>query len=300
MSDVDDLNRKFGDGSVRFEAGNGGLTRVVIATPQAAGELYLHGAHVTHFHPRAQSEPVLFMASKSFFEPGKPIRGGVPVIFPWFGPRDGDKNAMHGVVRTRPWEVRNIERLGDDVRIILNFASNAETRAIWNNDFELTCAVTVGTSLAIELTLRNTSRQAFTFEDALHTYYRVGDVRRAETRGLTGATYIDKLATPEPRVDPSDPLVLTGSTDRVYLNTAGTCTIEDPVLRRRIVIEREGSNSTVVWNAWSDKIGGFVDMSPEDWPKYLCIETCNVRDNAIRLAPGESHTMTARISVENL
>jgi len=97
---IQELNQRFGSGgAVRFEAGQGGLTRAVISTLAAEAHIYLHGAHVTHYQPRG-GEPVLFVSSKSFFEDGKPIRGGVPVLFPWFGGLNGDRTKMHGFVRT--------------------------------------------------------------------------------------------------------------------------------------------------------------------------------------------------------
>src|SRR5437660_706611 len=105
MKWIDELNAEFGaKGAVRFEAGRGGLTRAVVTTDAATAEIYLHGAHVTQFQPRGQG-PVLFVSEKSFFEAGRPIRGGVPVIFPWFGPLDGDRAKMHGFVRLVEWEL---------------------------------------------------------------------------------------------------------------------------------------------------------------------------------------------------
>src|SRR5690606_20141531 len=83
-----ELQSRFPD--VRFDQGNGGLTRIVVDTDEAEAHVYLHGAHVTHYQPRGgrqQQSPVLMLSNRSHFQTGKPIRGGVPVIFPWFGPR---------------------------------------------------------------------------------------------------------------------------------------------------------------------------------------------------------------------
>src|SRR5271165_4166927 len=80
------------------------LESVVISTAAAEGEIYLQGAHVARWTPRGERS-VLFLSSKSAFEPGKAIRGGVPVIFPWFGPRsDGKPGPAHGLARTALWE----------------------------------------------------------------------------------------------------------------------------------------------------------------------------------------------------
>ena len=91
--------------AVRFEAGPGGLTRAVVELPAAKAIVYVYGAHVAEYQPAGQ-KPVLFMSEKSIYEHGKPLRGGVPIIFPWFGPRGGQAGApLHGFVRTRDWTV---------------------------------------------------------------------------------------------------------------------------------------------------------------------------------------------------
>src|SRR5688572_24511152 len=104
MTQIDQLNSKFStDDAVRFEPGHGNLPRAVITSPTASAHIYLHGAHLTHFQLNNQP-PLLFTSSRSFYQPDKPIRGGVPVIFPWFGkgPAD-DRMPMHGLVRVMPW-----------------------------------------------------------------------------------------------------------------------------------------------------------------------------------------------------
>ena len=275
------------------------LEPMTFNSPSGEVKFYRHGAHVAHYQPRGH-EPVLFVSARSFYEFGKPIRGGIPVVFPWFGPRDGDKTAMHGVARTRAWDIANTERVGEAMKTTLRLASSRETRAIWDHDFDLTLAVTVGEALTMEMTVRNTSASDFTFEEALHTYYTVGDVRRVSLHGLTGATYIDKTVSPEAQVDRAHPLTFDGPIDRVYSGTAATCVIEDPLMQRRIVIEKQNANSTIVWNPWADRIGGFVDLAAEEWTKFLCVESGNVRRDAVRLAAGQSHTMTLRISTAKL
>ncbi len=299
MQTIEELNRKFAiDNAATFEPGHGGLPKLVIKTSAGEGHIYLHGAHISHFQPAGQS-PVIFLSSKSFFEPGKAIRGGVPVIFPWFGPREGDKNAMHGVVRTRTWTVEEISKAGDAIKAVFSIASSNETKAIWNHGQPAAFAVTVGSTLTMELQAKNTSAGEFKFEEALHTYYSVGDVRQISIAGLTGTTYVDKNNFgPQKQSDTENPMRFKGPTDRVYLNQTATCTIADPLLKRRIIVAKENSHSMVVWNPWSDKIVGFADMSPEDWPKFCCVESCNVWDHAITLKPGESHIHKSTIRTE--
>src|SRR6188472_2029775 len=116
-----DLQRRFGvPGVVTIDEGRSALPRVVVTSELASAEIYLHGAHLTAFQPRG-ARPVLFMSEKSHFDPAKPIRGGVPVIFPWFGPRAGSPDSpMHGFARIRPWELESCAPQADgSVRVAL-------------------------------------------------------------------------------------------------------------------------------------------------------------------------------------
>ena len=298
MPPIDELNQKFAIKDIaRFEAGGGGLPRLTITAPAIQGQMYLHGAHVTHFQPRGQ-KPVLFMSAKTAYEDGKPIRGGVPVIFPWFGPNEAQPNHMHGFVRTRSWSVEEVKQAGEHVRVVMATKSDAATRQLWPNDFEIRHIVTFGPSLEMVLQVRNTSPNAFKFEEALHTYFALGDVRRSTVEGLGGVEFIDKVQGGERFKQPEAILKMTGQTDRVYVNTKSTCVVDDPAGERKIRIAKDNSNSTVVWNPWDEKIKTMADLDPADWTRYMCVETCNVRDGALELPAGETHRMSATISVQ--
>src|SRR5579859_3068882 len=164
--------------TVRIEAGQGGLQRVIVKTPLADAEIYLHGAHVTHFQPRGQ-KPVVFMSGKSLFESGKAIRGGVPICFPWFGAReDGREGPAHGFARLQEWEPISAKDTPSGVtEVILRLTSDAVTRRLWDGDFEVNYTVKVGSSLGLELRVRNTSNKPMQFEEALHSYLAVSDVK---------------------------------------------------------------------------------------------------------------------------
>lgn len=279
----------------RIEPGAGGLSRIVITGPAADAHIYLHGAHVTHFQPKG-SEPVLFMSGKSLFAPGKAIRGGVPVIFPWFGPRAGDPSApAHGFARTAEWELLDATKDANDVVARLRLRSSDATRKWLPNDFELIYSVRVGASLELSLEVRNTSSAAFTFEEALHTYLAVGDVRTVEIEGLGGKTFIDKTAAQQ-RKTQQGAIRIESETDRVYLDTPDTVTAFDPAMGRRLSVAKTGSRTTVVWNPWIDKARAMADFGDDEWPRMLCIETANAADNAVTLAAGQSHRMTTAIN----
>jgi glucose-6-phosphate 1-epimerase len=244
---------------------------------------------------------VLFLSAKSFFEPGKPIRGGIPVIFPWFGPREGDASMMHGFVRTRAWEVESVRQSDDGaVQIILSTRSTNETHDLWPHDFAARLTVTVGRKLEMALEIANPTSQAFTFEDALHTYYAVSDIRQVSLHGLKGASYLDKNQGMARVTEKQEIIQPAGAMDRVYIDTVSRCTIADKLWNRRIMIEKEQSRSTVVWNPWQENMAKFADLAADEWTRFFCVETCNARDNKVTLPPGASHTMRLSISSERL
>jgi D-hexose-6-phosphate mutarotase len=270
-----------------------------VSVPAAEAHVYLHGAHVTHHRPTGRS-PLLFLSARSRYAAGTAIRGGVPVIFPWFGARAGHPEAPdHGFARTAEWTVESATR-GDDgaVTLTLGLEPDEHTRAMWPHDFRLRHRVVIGAHLELLLEVENRSRAPFTFEEALHTYLHVGDVRTASIVGLEGLTYIDKTDGMRRKPSGSGPLRLHGTTDRVFLDATATCTVSDPALGRRLVVEKRGSSTTVVWNPWSDRAHTMADLGADEWPSMLCVEAANAADNARRLDAGERHAMSVVIREE--
>jgi glucose-6-phosphate 1-epimerase len=277
--------------ALRFETTEGTLVCGIVSTPLTDAEFYLQGAHVTHWAPKGHA-PVLFMSSKSLFAPGKAIRGGIPIVFPWFGPRPGDEpGPSHGFARTSLWTVQGA-RLTDtgEVEVMLALesgeAANARLRILF------------GVSLRLELQVRNDSRVPFLYEEAFHSYFAIADIAEVSVTGLEETTYIDKTDGGAHKLQHAEPVRCNKETDRVHLNTGATCVVHDPIANRRIVVEKSGSNSTVVWNPWSEKAAGMPDMGTGEWRRMICVESGNAADNAITLAPGTSHVLTTSIRVD--
>jgi D-hexose-6-phosphate mutarotase len=298
MSNVSELNAKFGvPGVVTIDEGKGGLTRIRVTAPAGDAEMYLHGAHVTHFQPHGH-KPVLFMSAESLFDSAKAIRGGVPIIFPWFGQNANDPKApQHGFARTAPWSIRDIRANGHGVVVALALASSESTRKSWPYEFEASFTVSVGKALEMTMEVVNRSTREIFFEEALHTYLAVGDIKRATLDGLAGRTFIDKVENKARKTQPPGAFTLTGETDRVYLNTPDTVTVDDAANGRKLVVSKTGSASTVVWNPWVDKAKAMADFGDDEWPHMLCIETANAADNVQTLAPGAKHLLTATVAV---
>lgn len=284
---------------VVVETGNGGMPRARVSGARADAEVYLHGGHVTHWQPHG-AEPVLFLSRRAAYAPGKAIRGGVPLIFPWFGAHATDRQApMHGVARARPWRLLT-SGPGADGAVVLELAleDDEATRRLWPAAFALRYRVTVGDVLHLALEVTNTSPAPFTFEAALHTYLAVGDVEAVAVTGLEHTTYLDKVDAFTRKRHGAEPLRLTGETDRVFLGTPARCTVDDRALGRRLVVDKAGSATTVVWNPWATRTRDIADLGADDWRRLLCVETANAADDAVTLAAGGRHVMSATIRVE--
>jgi len=300
MNALNELNAQFGlDGAVRFEDGPGGLTRARIASGGATAEIYLHGAHVAAWQLAGAEHPVLFLSDKSQFTEGKAIRGGVPLVFPWFADRQGGlPGGMHGFARTLPWEVAAAERRAEGVALSLKLLPNQTTRDLGFDHFVLVYEVIVGEKLTLALEVENVGDSPLTFEEALHAYYSVSDVRQIEVSGVGDTDYLDRADGAKRKHLPAGALRFAGETDQLHLNTQSPVTISDPEWRRRIVIEKRGSKSTVVWNPWQVKASGLADLGADAWPHMVCVEPANAAENAVTVAPGAVQTMGIVVRVE--
>jgi glucose-6-phosphate 1-epimerase len=274
---------------VEFVDTENGLVKAVVSLGGMTGEIFLQGAQVTAWQP-ARHAPVIFTSPSAVFAPGKAIRGGIPVIFPWFGPHPADPKApQHGLVRAAPWTLDSVEHAADAVTLTLSHSLDG---------FALIYRVAFGKELLIELAVHNTASGAAEFEEALHTYFVVSDVERVALAGLEGAAFIDKTANMQRRPPASAALSLAKETDSVYLDTPATLTLRDPGLGRRIVIAKSGAASTIVWNPWPEKAAAMADLGGDNWRPMICVETGNVADNRVTLGPGAEHRMTTRLTVD--
>lgn len=295
--EIDELNRRFAiDGIAAITAGQGGLPKVRITCFEAEADIYLHGAQVTSWHP-SEAEEVIFLSEHSRFEDGKAIRGGIPICFPWFRAKNDDPNApAHGFVRTKAWRLDSIEQDPGSVTATLSTESDEETRRWWPHAFHLTHRITVGRELKLELVVTNTGSSPLQFEEALHTYHRVGDVKQIRVAGLDGATYLDNTDANHEKTQRGD-VVMTRLMDNAYVNTEAPLALLDPALHRRVQVTKQGSHSTVVWNPWGSGAKALADLGDEEWRCLACVEASNILGCAVSLTAGAQHVMTAKISV---
>jgi glucose-6-phosphate 1-epimerase len=299
--DITQLEENYGiPGHLAFED-HDGLIRLQVHLDSAAAILYLHGAHVTHWQPAGQA-PVIFLSEKSEFAPGKAIRGGVPICFPWFGGRsDGQAGPSHGFARIQDWELAFAAMIpstdGDRIHLTFTLGPNELSRSLGFDHFRVAYEVIVGATLTMRLTVANLGSEALKIEEALHSYFAIADVRSTGITGLESALFRDKTDGLREKTTPAGPLVLTGETDRVFPANTATVAIHDEGNGRLITVEKTGSATTVVWNPWSEVAAKLADMPDDAWPGFVCVETANTVTEAITLGPGESHAMQCVVTV---
>jgi glucose-6-phosphate 1-epimerase len=295
---LDQLTEQFAiPGVLTFHETSNGLIYAEVSMPQATATIYLHGAHLTAWQPTGH-KPVIFLSRKSEFAAGKAIRGGVPIVCPWFGPRhDGKAGPSHGFARTQPWDLAFAALAGDALHLTFTLGATEMSRGLGYDRFRLVYEVIVGSELTLRLSVANDSDTPLLFEEALHAYFAVGDVRESSVDGLDGVSYLDKMDNLQEKTQ-MGPVALIAPTDRVYKDTASTCIVRDVENLRSITIAKTGSNTTVVWNPWDSGAAKLADMDAEEWREFLCVETANTAPNAIALAPGSMHSMEVRVSVE--
>jgi len=287
-----------------FREGAGGLLFAQIENDLAKATVCLQGAQLTYWQPRSQAEPVTFMSATVQYTEGKSIRAGIPICWPWFGPHATDKaRASHGFARNVLWEARAPVRLENGAtQLSLLLSDSEKSLALWPHRFRLEYRITVGDALDLELTTTNTGSEAFSLSEALHTYFQVGDISTVRVFGLDGTEFID-VADGGRRKRQEGPVTFAAEVDRVYVNSEATCTIDDPLLKRRILISKRGSHSTVVWNPWEKKAGGLADLGTAPatrggWRQFVCVESANARDNTLMLAAAQSHCLAVQYRAE--
>jgi len=298
--DITELDRRFGIPDIaRVSEGHGGLARVEINGPLARGEMYVHGAHVTSWQP-AGSEEVLFLSSKSGWEEGKAIRGGIPICFPWFrGKADDPRAPAHGFVRTRSWQLYSIAENSGGVVVTVFIESDEQTRRWWPGEFRLVYRVTFGSELKLELTCINTGKMPFRFEEALHTYNRVADVGRVHLEGLDGTRFLDNTDSNKEKAQLGN-VTIASQTDSAFVNTRSAVDLIDPQMKRRVRLQKTNSSTTVVWNPWQEGANSLRDLGEGEWKQFLCVEASNIISGGVTLGPGQGHTISAVLNVAKL
>jgi len=299
MTDIDKLDDKFSiEGELGFAQLEDELVFATVSNKYADADICLYGAHMTSFKPHNTME-ILWLSPASNFQEGSPIRGGIPVCFPWFGIHKTEpKKPQHGFGRLMYWEViETASKQNGETLIRLQLCSSEETKALWPYDFCAEMAVAVGRKLTVTLKVTNTSAEPFDYSCALHSYFSLSSIENISIEGLQNTKYHNQLQ-PGDFIQETPELTIQQAETRHYYDTESPVVIADPVFRRRIRIDKTGSKATTVWNPGEEACAGINDLPDESYQAFVCVETVNAFEDTIHLEPGEVHETSAVIGLD--
>ena len=284
-------------GQLTFRDAGDGFFVADITNEHCTATVALQGAHLMTWQPKGE-EPVIWMSPAAKLEKGKSIRGGVPICWPWFGAHAyAPMFPGHGFARTVPWEVIGTAAL-DDGSTRISFRITEVDENQWPHRAPAEIYMTIGSSLEMELITENQDEETITVGDGRHTYFTVSDASKIAVRGLDGCDYLDKVDDGARKSQKGD-VTIDSEVDRIYFDQGQDVVIEDHIMHRNIRIEKRGSHSTIVWNPWIEKCRKMGDFGSErGYLRMVCVESANAAEDVVELAPGESHMLWVRYSVE--
>jgi glucose-6-phosphate 1-epimerase len=218
--------------SVIYQTNEHGVQYVQVNNDYAKAEVCLYGGHVTRFAPKTDNRERLWVSPNTRLDASKPIRGGVPICWPWFGDfklsplfhTSEHQNAnfpAHGFLRTQNWSVDKIVEDSKNTKLYLKPESTAGLG--FKHQADVTFIVTIGEALSLDLVTQNTGAEAFNYSCALHSYFAIENIHKTVLEGLSG-DYFDKTRGFN-RFETPDNYQFTSETDRVHLNAAAKVSI---------------------------------------------------------------------------
>ncbi|KAI0825135.1 galactose mutarotase-like protein [Trametes gibbosa] len=276
--------------------------RVVLQHPQgASAEILLYGATVISWRSASPTVPQpaerLFVSSKAVLDGSKPVRGGIPLVFPAFGaPTHPDhiRLPQHGFARNSVWAFSSTVMDNEaGVSVKLSLDPNDAIKAQFDHPFHLEYVVTLAehqlsTGLHVKHSGLSTSAP-FEFQALFHNYIRA-PANEVLISPLIGVSYYDKTEATEearaiPKVETREGVDVKMFTDFVYENAPGKYDVTSP--SSTIEIKTTNFKDVVVWNPQQEAGSKIGDMEEGGWEKYVCVEPGYVR-GFVKLEPGQT------------
>lgn len=279
--------------SVSIKQTQTGLEYIEVDSPLCDAKIFLQGAQLTQFTPKEQ-KPLIWVSEDEDYIVGKSVRGGIPICWPWFGVSENQDWPIHGVARTQVWRAEEVNEKDDYIEVSLSLPMLQVNKAYWPHETGLKVIFKLSKSLSVSLKNTNLDKEEISFTQALHTYFPTPDIKTTQVDGLQGSQYIEFGEGP---FDQNDIVNFARETDMVYNNA--------PLVQKiktqdgTISVARENSTSCVLWNPWIDKAQRLSNFQDDEYNKMLCLEAANVKQDTVKLAPGESHTLATIIKWES-
>ena len=286
------------------------LLAININNQQAEATVLLQGAQLSHYQRHGQ-QPLIWCSDSCDYQEGQPLRGGIPICWPWFG--DLSRNSeliqqqitaneapVHGFVRNKQWQLTRIST--DDpgqTEIILALDIEQGGNKFWPFACRLQLTLKVGAELQLDLSISNTGSESFAFSNALHSYFAISDIANVTVQGFEGLDYIDCLQDWSLHQQHGTETI-TQEVDRIYQNTVNPITLVDNGWQRQITLTSEGSHNAVLWNPWIDKAKRLSNFNDDAYQEMLCIEPANTLENTVTLEAGQCHTIQLAMSTRDL
>jgi glucose-6-phosphate 1-epimerase len=281
--------------SVSLQTDNNGCEFLIIEHTKFNAAITLHGAHLVHFKLTDQA-PIIWLSKKAVFDNKTPIRGGVPICWPWFGPADkalGGNLPSHGFARISKWTLSELSESQQSVELELTLNSNEETLKLWPFEFQLTLKVTLSDTLKLELTTENKGQLPFNYRGALHSYFNISAPENVKVTGLN-KTFYNSLKNKQLEIGDTT-LLFDQPIDSIYKKAEKQINLEDLHLQRTLQIVDEGNNSEVLWTPWEAGSKAFIDLQDDAYKTMLCIESAITGDEGQIVNAGKKHTLSTHI-----
>lgn len=256
-------------------------------------KISLFGGNLISYRPKSEEHDMFWLGDFNKVDNVQAIRGGVPICWPRFGEEKlNSEFPRHGFARIQNWEVDRLLVEGNRIEAKLLLVPDAKYVNIRNINLTATLSIIVTDKLEYILETTNNGNEVAEFSEALHAYFNVGSVEDIIIKGLSNHQYESSLDGKIYTLEKD--LKINQEFDANFLNHRGAIEIVDPVLNRTIVIEKEGSNTTVVWNPYKD----YIEMSKEQYKKFICIEPANQGDCFVTLKPKEKHKISMKVYIK--
>ncbi len=300
--DIQTLQKRFSHiRQISFNHNPGQHPTVLIKNNHATAVISMYAAHILSYQRNNDQQDLFYLSQQAIYMPGKAIRGGIPVCWPWFGDTpESNNNPAHGFARSNFWDLIDVEQIDSgSTRIHFQLKEFEQSLKLWPKSFKLDYFITVSDELKLELKTSNCGQQGFSISEALHSYFNISNINDVIVQGLKNHSYLDKMEQYLTKEQLTE-LKINVATDRIYDCSEKTVYIEDPGFNRRIIIHSQGNRHIVAWNPWKQGASNLKDMPDDDYLNFICLETANALANTMTIPAGQSHSIACSYQIEPL